>query len=583
MALVAAVVSYAAVLRLDAITEIYGPVTRPAIVRSLQQALDVPGRLRPTSFRWNPSPAFPHRDGPPTRYRSDPYTYLEYARSMRHFFAAHRREPLFPFATKVSLRIFADQDVAVSFASAAFGVLAVFGTFLLGRAAFSYAVGLGAAVLLAIEYEVVTWNVGGWRDDAFTCAVVFIALALIAFRRRPDMRSAAIAGLAAGAGCLVRITALSFIVPGLLAVALWHARSRTAWKGTAVACAVMLVLVGPFLVDCWLVFGDPLYSINVHASVYEAAEGAGGVAAPTARGYLLGHLRHEPIRTIQTVALGLTTYPFTNKWHGFEGWWRGSGAYLEWLALGGLCLFAASTDGLLLLLVLVTSLAPFAATWRLSADWRFTEHAYPFFLLAACLPPVAAAQGVQRLWKGGVPWRLGRRWLVGAAAALVCGGIGWTVIVRVLPVLAAREALRSDGAVTIVAGRGDSPFFGSEWRIDDGGGFATRVASGARAWIAVPLPERAIYEATLRVDPSTAPVRAGESLDPIQVTFNGRLLAPCQPNSQPDRIGTCRLELPAGAWRRRGNALMLGSTAPHPRGFRVAYVHLQRRSAATNR
>ena len=37
---------------------------------------------------------YPHRDGPDTRYSSDPYTYLRFARAMPSFYAAHvRRDP----------------------------------------------------------------------------------------------------------------------------------------------------------------------------------------------------------------------------------------------------------------------------------------------------------------------------------------------------------------------------------------------------------------------------------------------------------------------------------------------------------
>ena len=82
-------------------------------------------------------PTYPHRDGTATRYRSDPYTYLQYAREMRSFYAAHRREPLFPFVTKLFLWLLDQQDVAVSFASATFSVLAIVATYLLGATAFS--------------------------------------------------------------------------------------------------------------------------------------------------------------------------------------------------------------------------------------------------------------------------------------------------------------------------------------------------------------------------------------------------------------------------------------------------------------
>ena len=101
---------------------------------------------------------------------------------MRSFYAAHGREPLYPLATKISLRLLGDQDIAVSFTSMFFSVLSILGTFLLGYLAFWYWVGLGAAAAMAIEYDVVTWGVGGWRDDAFTAAVVFCTCAMLQIR-----------------------------------------------------------------------------------------------------------------------------------------------------------------------------------------------------------------------------------------------------------------------------------------------------------------------------------------------------------------------------------------------------------------
>ena len=131
------VVIYGAFLRLDAITLRYGPVSRPSWLRTLQQTRGSASLLRPAGVTWTAVPTYPHRDGPPTHYVSDPYAYLQYAREMRSFYAAHRREPLFPFATKVFLRLLRNQDVAVSFASAASSVLAIIGTLALGWYAFS--------------------------------------------------------------------------------------------------------------------------------------------------------------------------------------------------------------------------------------------------------------------------------------------------------------------------------------------------------------------------------------------------------------------------------------------------------------
>src|SRR6185503_7832934 len=122
----AAILVHGALLRLDAITARYGTVSSPALVAAVQTRTIAPPRsIRPESMIWDPEPLYPHRDGRPTHYRSDPYTYLDAARTMTSFYRAHFREPVFPFGTKVALGLLNDQDVAVSFASACFSVLAI--------------------------------------------------------------------------------------------------------------------------------------------------------------------------------------------------------------------------------------------------------------------------------------------------------------------------------------------------------------------------------------------------------------------------------------------------------------------------
>jgi hypothetical protein len=398
IALVVAIILYGAVLRLAAITDIYGPVEHPRWLAAVQRATAASPHLRPDGLRFEATELFPHRDGPPTQYRSDPYTYLRYAREMNDFYAAHRREPLYPAATKVSLALLGDQDVAVSFTSAAFSTLAIGLTFWLGAFAFRYAVGVGAALLVAVERDLIYLGAGGWRDDAFMCGVLVTAIALLRFWRAPDSWSGVLLGCAAGVACLVRITSLSFIVPAAALFALApgrHWRPRLAGVGVAVAVAALLVT--PYLVNCWRVYGDPFHAINVHASVYQETEGGPEDPSLTARQYLRSHLTTQPVRTIDTIAQGMTVYPFLNKWHGFHPWYPGAGRWLSWAAIAGLVLLAASPAGRLLLMVLASSLVPYAATWTLIADWRFTAHAYPFFLIAAALAVVATGSGVLAL------------------------------------------------------------------------------------------------------------------------------------------------------------------------------------------
>jgi hypothetical protein len=574
--IVAGILTYGASLRLIAITEIYGPVAQPRWLAATQTWAT--GHVwRPGAMRWEPAGLYSHLDAAPTHYRSDPYTYLQYARDMRSFYAAHRREPLYPFATKVSLLMLSDQDVAVSFASAAFSVLAIAATLLLGTVAFGFPVGAAAAVLMAIEYELISWGVDGGRDEAFMSGVLLVSAAALWLARFPGWRSATALGVSAAAVCLIRITSLSFVVPALMMVALvpggeWGRRLRA----TALASATGAVLIAPFLVNCWRVYGDPLYSINVHATVYRETEGRPGDPSLTAREFLQQQFRTRPMRTLDTVSQGLTAYPFANKWTGFERWHPAAGGWLSTLAVAGLIAFAGSLQGRMLLLILVASLVPYAATWRLIADWRFTEHAYPFFLIAASLAVVSCIGGLlalRNLDRARVREARGRAAWIGAAAAAAVAA--WYVASRVLPVAVAKETLAAGEPAIIMALERDRPFFSDDWKAGPPGGIPTRVAAGARGVIRLPLPEATAYEILVRVDGLFDEADTGTADARIQMLLNGRLLARCDPGTTSGRFGTCRVLVPAEAVRAGMNHLTLATDQERGRGLRVWYIRIE--------
>ena len=213
-----------------------------------------------------------------------------------------------------------------------------------------------------------------------------------------DVPVAAAVGAVMAAACLVRVTSLSFILPALALVVLAPAAERRARaRGALVALAVAAVLAGPYFVNCWRAYGDPLYSINIHATVYRETEGREGDPSLTATEYLRQRLRTQPVRMVDTIVEGLTSYPFGNKWSGFDRWHPAAGRWLSLAALLGMLLFAAEANGRLLLLIGLSSLLPYAATWTLIADWRFTAHTYPLFLLAAAWAPVALTRYVSHI------------------------------------------------------------------------------------------------------------------------------------------------------------------------------------------
>jgi hypothetical protein len=564
MVLLSVILLYAALLRLDAITAMYGPASSPGWLHRIQESRSG-NRLRPAAIAWYPEPVFPHANAPSSRYRSDPYTYLQYARQMRSFYAAHRREPLFPFTTKLFLKALADQDVAVSFASAAFSLLAIAAAFVLGTEAYSIGVGGVAASLMAIEYDAIYWSCGGWRDDAFTFGVVLSAWALLRCGRDPLLKNAVLLGVSAAVASLVRITAISFIVPAALyLVIVGSGALRQRVRVILVAAAIAACLVGPYVLNCWRSFGDPLYAINVHADVYRASEGQAVHDGETAPQYLAGMMRSHPVRTLDTFVLGMSQYPFTNKWTGFDRWVPSAGKWLAICSLAGLLAFASTPEGRLLLVVLAGSLVPFAFTWRLVNDWRFTEHAYPFLLMAAALTIAGVAravrpQAVRDLRRA----HLRPRTLVFWSCLATAVAIVWLAVSRVLPPLTFKETLRAGESAVITAGQRDAPFFESRWTLVRGTNLTTRVADEARPAMRVPLPASAEYDAFIRLDAD----------DHVSILFNGQFVAQCAPGSTRERMGTCRFRMPAGASHAGFNRITF---VPAPPPLRVWYLRVQR-------
>jgi hypothetical protein len=119
------------------------------------------------------------------------------------------------------------------------------------------------------------------------CAVVMAAFLMLRYARVPSKWNAWLVGIVGGLACLIRITALSFLVPGLAFLLVGATgRWRDRLKGVSLAALTMTAIIAPFAINCWLTFGDPLYSINVHADVYRATEGQKVEASQTAAQYL---------------------------------------------------------------------------------------------------------------------------------------------------------------------------------------------------------------------------------------------------------------------------------------------------------
>jgi hypothetical protein len=544
------VTAFGGLLRLDAFVQKYGTVDRPSWARVLtHDVAPVAARLRPSAYRWWRIDQ-PYVSG-------DPINYLKYAREMRSFYQAHVREPVFLGWTRAFLWLLSDQNAAVSFASAAGSMLTIFAAYLLGTAIVSRAAGLIVSFVLAVEYDVISWSVDGWRDDLFMATVVLSAWAFVRCRRDPSLRNAALLGVSTAAACLTRITALSFVLPALgwLMVEGDPVQRRQRIKGTAAAALICSVLVAPYLISCAIDTGDPFYAIDYHTRYYRYGEGLPSEKPMSAAVYVTSKIAGRPIAAVDTAVTGLFVQPFVIKWKGLDAWMGGAGAILSWLALAGLLAWLFSADGRLLLIILFGSLLPYALTWNVAGggEWRFTMHAYPFYLLAALGSVELAWRGARTLWRG--PWRLSMApwrsmvpWLAGAAlAAMLCA-----IYVVALPWFVVRETIATGNDVSVQTGSRDMTFFGSGWSKPYVDGLTFRVSNAEQAVVRIPLPSRRIYQIVLRLDP-VAPERQHRAI----VLLNRKLLAILPLTSNPDRVGSYPLQLPVDKVRVGMNELRI--------------------------
>ena len=544
MPLVAAIVItlFGALLRMDALTVRYGWLEHPKWAMQLEQSLfPISRSLRPAAVPWQRVDR-PYIGG-------DPIGYLYFARHWRHFYQAHVREPVFLAMVHFMLWVMHDSDIAVSYASLIGGTLAIFATFLLGRAAHSNAAGLIAAAALAIELDAVIWAADGWRDDTFMLFVALAGWGYIRLLQEPFWRRGLASGVIGAAACLTRITSLSFVIPALVWIGARRVPSESrrfpAARGAIISAAVTAALIAPFLINCWIELGDPFFAINHHTRYYRGHEGLPLDTSVGALDYVAHKLQDRPVATIDTAGVGLFVFPFTNKWTGFRAWSTNLAWILKWFAVIGLILAALTREGRLLWVILITSLIPYSVTWSIGggAEWRFTQHAYPFYLVAAGAAIATVSQAIWRLITRRVDWRRLRPVRMKPAFALAGAiAIGWSLY-AILPLFVLREALVAGETVSVGVSDRDYLFFRNGWSEAVGSGnVMVRVATADRVSMRIPLPLPVDHTLTLRMD---GPGLADPAFQPrVTIFLDKQTIGQVRFNDDPSRVGAYRMRIP---------------------------------------
>jgi hypothetical protein len=531
---------YGGLLRYEAVVSNYGWMGQPGWSATLSRyAMPLARQLRPERVAWGET-RNPYVNG-------DPINYLRFAREMTHFYQAHVREPVFLASTRFWLRLCGDRDIGLSFASAAGSTAAILATYLLGAMAFSPLVGLLAALALAVEFHAIALSIEGWRDDTFMCMVALAAAALVALRRAPTPARGLLAGVAIAAACLTRITALTFALPALvwIVAATWRRPpAEVVRRSVGLAFLTAAALVAPYLVNCARATGDPLLAINYHTRYYRAAEGGSTDRPVSALSYAYEKLVSRPVSTLDTATQGIISFPFVNKWHGFGHWHPLLPGLLQGAAAFGLLCALCSASGRFVLLLLFTSLIPYALTWSIGGggEWRFTQHAYPFYLVLAAWAAVEVGRWVSSAMRGRTLWlphpTRERYVQVALIAAVVGVFVAWG---GAMPLLVADEVLRAGEAATITAGDRDSWTFQGSWSQPVRGGVPFRIAQSTLSSLRVPVGGRSEFWLTLRIDPAET---ADLDRQPrVAVYLDRRLVAQLRLARDPGRIGSYRIRI----------------------------------------
>jgi hypothetical protein len=316
------------------------------------------------------------------------------------------------------------------------------------------------------------------------------------------------------------------------------------------------VVLAPYIVSCAVAFGDPFHAVNAHTGFYRLRQ---GLPATTSINWLqFIRESQSPRKTLDTLLVGLTLYPFENKWNGLDYMIPGLGSFLAVAAVLALLVWAIQPVGRMLLLLLVTSLAPYAFTWEIlgGGEWRFTLHSYPLYLVASACLLVSAA----RLIRPGptsahLRWRtLVRHGVIVIAIAVAIGGL--LIGSRAMSI---RDTLASGGSVTIMSGMRDAPFLGSGWSLPmHEGNTVQRETRASVAHLQFPLAGPSRCNVLLRVSP------ACPTSDPltVDVLVNGRPFAQVEVPWRDKRMGRTDIRVPAAATRAGTNTVSL---RPEPR------------------
>ncbi|MGH9335651.1 MAG: hypothetical protein ACRD21_18100, partial [Vicinamibacteria bacterium] len=301
---------------------LYGAVLR---FEALLAHSDLPSRgeraasIHESLLAWVPSwGLFNPENAPEDPYRADVRSYLDRAQAMGRegFYAPSFREPFYVLLVRGFVGL-AGGEIGVLIGSTVFSVLTLAIFYFVAKRMHGPWWAAGLLVPVTLHQWLVLDAPTGYRESTYS----FFLLALVGAVAlgATSARWAAVGGLLGGLLCLIRLSALSIVVP-LLAVRAFPLPARERARYTSAFALVVLLLVVPFLWSNYRAHGDPLHSVSFHTEFWLRAEGLDSSQGPVSisryfsdseragsvvKGTLLG-LTLLPLRTFRN---GLRDFP----------------------------------------------------------------------------------------------------------------------------------------------------------------------------------------------------------------------------------------------------------------------------------
>jgi hypothetical protein len=343
LSLAALLVLYGGLLRLEAFLAHSGLSERSERAAVIHEAL----------LPWLPSyGVFYPENAPEDPYRADVRSYLDRAEAMpsEGFYAPSFREPFYVALVSAFVGA-AGGEIGILIESFVFSVLTLALFYFFAAKLHGRVWALALLVPVALHHWLVLDSPTGYRESAYSFfLLVFVAAVVLGGSRLP---SAIVSGITGALLCLIRLSALSIVIP-LAALRLFQVPANERLRYAGAFGVVFLLLVGPFLYSNLRAHGDPFYSVSFHTEFWLRAEGVDQGQGPVSlsryftdferAGELLkGTLLGLTVLPLRTFANGLGDFPvlaLLTLGLGALGLARGRNLYLTAAYFGHLVAFA---------------------------------------------------------------------------------------------------------------------------------------------------------------------------------------------------------------------------------------------------